>query len=133
MSKICDILGHDYVKASRDQDNKLYGRGFTHICSRGGCKEVSDYPHREKWNNTFWDSDAWDVTKIVLASLLATVLVFLIIWAAVNLGSEYSCNGYKSLGVNVQYSWRTGCMALHEKFGWVPVAEYFRVINLNIP
>jgi hypothetical protein len=67
-------------------------------------------------------------------SIVVVFALILGLLAGVAAISQYnSCQQYDKMDITVQYEFWTGCMANHPKFGWLPIGEYFKVINLNIP
>lgn len=47
--------------------------------------------------------------------------------------NKITCNAYAQMDIETQWTFWTGCMANHPRFGWIPVDEYFRILNINIP
>ena len=129
MNLTCNLRGHDYEEYKEEKTYRY--RGYSHYCSR--CENPTDSPNVDKWDNTFWESTEWQVLKIVSAYVLGTFAVILLIfWLAV-FASKSTCNSYAEMGIDVQWNFWTSCMANHPKFGWVPVAEYFKILNVNLP
>jgi hypothetical protein len=127
MKLACNIFSHKFLE-NHKQGKKTH---YKYSCTR--CGEESDYPDMNKWENTFWDSDAWIYTKSILVVLLGTVAIISLMIFISSLVGKVSCNSYAEMGIPVQWNFWVGCMANHPKFGWIPVDEYFSVLNLNIP
>ncbi len=123
---ICYILGHD----DKGEKNKV--RDWHNKCSR--CKSEWN----PNWNNTrfadsFWNSEVWDFLKLVIPIILVALGILVAIIGIGYLLDKNSCNAYSTMGIDVIYNFWTGCMANHPKFGYIPIEEYFRTLNLYIP
>lgn len=126
---VCQFVGHDYRKSSRED----YYHHYKYVCQRKDCVGHTDFSTDDKWRNTFWDSGVWETIKYIGMALLCAILVLSLVVLLINFLGVKTCQQYAKMGVETSYNFWTGCMANHSKFGWVPVDEYFRVINLNIP
>ena len=119
MNLRCNLFGHQH-------SGKGLG-GWNHECKR--CHIMYD----NKWRDTFWESSTWEGIKILFNITVVVVVLFGAFSLLITGTGMASCNQYRDMGVETIYKFWVGCMANHEKFGWVPVEEYFRTINLNIP
>ncbi len=140
MNVICKIFGHNYDPTpDSSESSNAY---FRHNCLRKNCDEFFGRYKLEsfekqssyyKFHETFWDSTAWEATKIFGSTILAVFFVFFLIALVGSFFSSIGCTEYAKLGIETRYTFWTNCMANHPKFGWLPIDEYFRTINLNIP
>lgn len=80
--------------------------------------------------------DFWDFLKFIgQVAILLAVLLALVFGSAIavdRISQSYSCQQYSDMGIQVHYNFWTGCMARHSQFGWIPVDEYFKTLNLNV-
>ena len=135
MNKHCNYFGHKYnpVLTSRYSQK-------VHRCIREKCEEYlvpdEDFEKNSKehrWDGTYWESSDWELIRMILSVLFwATMVIFFIIFVGAVI-DNLTCDSYQNLGIPAKWGLWTGCMAEHPKFGWIPISEYFRVINLNIP
>lgn len=144
MNVICKIFGHNYDPTpDSSESSNAY---FRHNCLRKNCDEFFGRYKLEsfekqssyyKFHETFWDSATWNFIKIVVSAFLGVFSVFLILFLIIGtvtiLFGSIECTEYAKLGIETRYTFWTNCMANHPKFGWLPIDEYFRTINLNIP
>lgn len=136
---VCWIFGHDYDIKPHEH----FAHTFEARCTRKNCGMVlsrreseerfRDIVKDKKYNNTFWDSDAWDYTKIILLIVGLIVLILLCGLVPTVITTKSACTVYAQQGIEVMYNFWTGCMANHPDFGWMPVDEYFNTLNVRIP
>lgn len=74
----------------------------------------------------------WDGLKFVGSILLISVLIVSLIFSGLMLTTYPACQSYQHMGIQVQWSFWTGCMAHHSQFGWLPVDEYFKTLNVSV-
>lgn len=119
MSKICYVFGH----GKRDEE--------------GDCTRCHKYCYGNRWNDTFWDSTAWGYIKFVLTLVLALSALLFLIFAIIGIPpliyAKYACDSYAKMGVKVVWDFWAGCMANHPQFGWMPVDQYFKTLNIYKP
>lgn len=131
MNTRCYFLGHS--------EGKSDARTWDFKCPR--CGEYFDRNNfYSKYRDTFWTSDTWDGIKftikfigillviLIVAALILSVIVIPAFWFSHN-----SCNSYLEMGIETQWRFWTGCMANHPEFGWLPISDYFRTINIYNP
>lgn len=121
MKRNCVIFGHAPGVV-------ITMRGYHRI----ECPACGDY-YENKWEDSFWKSSSYAVERIFMAIAAAFLVVILLIIVLKIWFDWNSCNTYHSMGVPSQWNLWVGCMAEHPKFGWIPVEDYFRVINLYTP
>lgn len=122
---ICHWFGHDL----HDNPDKTHYSNSVK-CSR--CGEVFTYK-TDKWRRTFWETETWEYGKIIAACVLVGLLVLLVLTLSVGFFNSIICGQYAEMGIEARYNFWTGCMANHPEFGWLPIEEYFRTINLYQP
>lgn len=115
----CHLVGHDLQQT--DKNSGWYE------CSRG-CSGCGTRKPNNKWILTFWDSSEYIEIKVVLVALVGLALAIYLI-AMVKLAQ---CNAYSDMGIETLWNFWTACMGNHPKFGWIPIDEYFRILNLSI-
>jgi hypothetical protein len=120
----CYLFGHSY----KSNEGISY---FKYSCVR--CEHQSNYPGMEKWENTFWDSEYWGAIKIIFWIIFGILVFFSFVIGLVSVISSNTCQEYSKMGIDVVWNFWTGCMANHPKFGYIPIAEYFRTLNINLP
>lgn len=137
----CYWFGHNFQPGKSGKlPNGEYLPPEEAICSCGRRNRIRWYTsfeqlvRKEKWTGTFWKSDAFGRIKIFLWVLFWIAVFIFCIWLLLILPQQIGCGTYRTqFGVETVYNLWTGCMANSPKFGWIPVDEYFRSINLNIP
>jgi hypothetical protein len=77
--------------------------------------------------------DVIDVLKFLAPIVLGVVVIFSVVCGLVIVFNYNTCQTYAGMGIDVQFHFWGGCFANHPKFGWVPVNEYFRILNVNVP
>jgi hypothetical protein len=98
------------------------------------CPDCGNYWDKGQQSmDTFWDSDAWMYTKIVLATIFWAMVGMGIIAIVFTIVDSRICAAYSSKGIPTEWSFWTGCLANHPKFGWIPVDEYFKTFNIYNP
>lgn len=126
----CNVFGHKFVK-NTGNDVRYYTK---YICKR--CKTTAEY-ESEIWEDTFWKSDTWENIKVISIGIgvIAGVLLVLfgILGGIMSIQSYFTCTQYKDMGIDVIWKLWTGCMANHPKFGYIPIEEYFKTLNLYKP
>jgi hypothetical protein len=127
--KKCDFAGHKFEKKKYKPGQRPYQEYF---CERKGCRYETDYPQEHKWDKTIWTSDEWETIKRITLILLWMVFIVALFTFGFIFVGKHSCDSYGNMGINVMYDFWNGCMAKHEKYGWVPVVEYFKILNLYI-
>jgi hypothetical protein len=127
MKLACNLFGHSY-ELNEKLEKKSY---FKYSCTR--CENQTDYVDRDRWENTFWQSEYFDVIKVIFWFLLGTIIFILLIVGLISVIGYNSCQQYSKFGVDAVWNFWTGCMANHPKFGYIPVEEYFRTLNINLP
>lgn len=125
MNKICYWFGHKKFELNKSPDRSNY---HPYICPR--CKETYQYSDTSKFEDTFWKSDTWDTIKMITCGIISILGAIFIIYAILTLFSIPSCIQYAKMGIETKWNFWTMCMAHHPKFGWVPVDEYFKILNL---
>jgi hypothetical protein len=143
MNRICQVFGHKFPEKLPENIPPGYGNVS---CIRKGCNgdmsvhckdSQKDYDARvshSKYEDTFWTSDAWSNIKIVLLGILAAFGVLALIVIPAIILNKLSCNSYaKFVEVPVQWNFWTSCMAKHPQFGWMPIDEFFRNVNVTLP
>lgn len=125
----CHFLGHSEGKSdSRTWDFK---------CPR--CEHYFDKDRHGngKFGYTFWTSDTWDSIKFTVKFIAITLLIITLTISVIVIPSVWlshnSCNSYLEMGIETQWGLWTGCMANHPEFGWLPISDYFRTINIYNP
>lgn len=126
--KTCYIFGHDF-KRNANPKNRYYDEYKCTKCN----STIGDYLKENKFRHTFWDSDAWGFVKIVFTALLCMSAVVGFCVLLIGFFSNLTCQQYIKMGIDAKFNLWTGCMANHPKFGWIPIDDYFKTINLYMP
>jgi hypothetical protein len=119
---ICNFFGHVPGEPHRKDSSWA-------TCSRCGV----DCTTFERFRETFWTSETW---SFMYFCIIVVLIVFIIIglgylfWAITD---RITCSTYAKLEVKTVWNFWTGCMAHSDKFGWLPVGQYFNLINVNVP
>ena len=122
--KLCRIIGHKTVEY--DTNSAATGR---HMVAYK-CTRCSEKHNDIRWfSDTLW-ADVWDDWGIAITVITIALLSLITITAVTSLISRATCNQYSLLDINTKYNLLTGCMAQHHKFGWLPISDYFRTVNL---
>jgi hypothetical protein len=98
---------------------------------RNYADEMTFWEKIQYWD--FWRSDFWDSTKFIGGILLLFALIIGLIILFFSFGDYKACNAYSLKGIETQWSFWTGCLANHPKFGWIPIEEYFKTFNIYNP
>lgn len=119
MEKLCYWIGHAEIV-------------------NGDCTRCHRYCYSgNRLSSTFWDSQAWNAVKFALLLALGiSALLFLIIAITgipTLISAKYACDAYAKMGVKVVWDFWAGCMANHPQFGWMPVDQYFKTLNVYKP
>ena len=125
MKNKCNLVGHAIPKDFKPS------AGYTWAwvgCSRCGEQVPSD----DKWSCTYWTSDDWETLSWGLKFFGSVLTILAVAIAIACWGNISECNAYADLGVQTRWNFWTGCMALNDQFGWFPIEEFFRSVNLNI-
>lgn len=122
--KKCYVFGHTFKELPH---HRYY---YKYECTE--CERKTDNPEVERFEYTFWDSNTWETAKFILTSLLTIAVAAYLAVSLGNFINSISCMKYQELGIDTIYSFWTGCMAKHPVYGWVPVEEYFKILNVII-
>lgn len=124
MKLSCNVFGHRYI-----ENKESMGGWDRYVCNR--CETKHDEYNKDIWKDTFWRGAAWDAIKYIIGTIGAIAIVVGFIVGISSLVNYNSCMAYKDLDINVIWKFWTGCMGNHPKFGWLPIDEFFRTINVN--
>ena len=80
------------------------------------------------WLSNFWD----EFQPIIIIALIFIGVIACIVGFSLTINYN-SCQEYVAMGIPAQWHFWSGCMANHPKFGWVPVDQYFKILNINLP
>lgn len=117
--KKCYVFGHTFEETPKREYYKF-------ACTQ--CERKSDNPKSEKFENTFWESNEWEIIR---ATLITLVVFAVLLFTIVSL-RNHACMIYQELQINTMYNPWTGCMAKHQVYGWVPVEKYFEILNVIV-
>ena len=124
---ICRLLGHKKILVLKGMK---YPEHYTCLW----CGENRNY--KGDFSKTAW-TEFWDEYGSLIAVIFWTFVGILVtmgtVVAIVNWGNHRTCDAYSLMGIDVSYNFWTNCMANHPVFGWVPISDYFRIINLYTP